>query len=226
MIISFSDVSKSFGSINALSDVSFKIESGEFVFLTGPSGSGKTTIIRLLLREYLPTKGTIEVGNWNLGKIREKEVPKFRQKIGVVFQDFKLLADRTIFENIALGLDVQGKLGPESDQKITEVLDLTGLTPRANLFPAQLAGGELQRTCLARAVVTHPQILLADEPTGNLDVTTSWQIIKLIRKINKMGTTVLMVTHNVDIVNSFRDRVLLLKGGKLIKDQKSGRYEF
>jgi len=179
----------------ALDRVSFTLDKGEFVFLTGPSGSGKTTVVKLLLREILPTSGTIKIADWNLNSLKSNEVPLLRRKIGVVFQDFKLLSDRTVFENVALGL-------------------------------AQLAGGELQRVCLARAIVGKPDILIADEPTGNLDVTTSWQIVKLIRKIHKSGTTVLMVTHNVDIVNSFSERVILLKGGKLIRDQKHGKYEF
>lgn len=209
-----------------MEDISFTIQKGEFVFLTGPSGSGKTTIIKLLLREILPTSGMVRVGEWDLAKLKSGQVAHLRRRLGVVFQDFKLLPQRTVFENVALALAVQGKHIHDNLDKIRDVLDLTGLTDRSDLFPSQLAGGELQRVCLARAVVAHPDILLADEPTGNLDVTTAWQIIKLIKKINKTGATVIMVTHNVDIVNSFSDRVLLLKGGRLVKDQSHGKYEF
>lgn len=226
MFVSFNNVTKSYGSVVALDDVSFSVDSGEFVFLTGPSGSGKTTVVRLLLREILPTAGTVTIGEWDLAKLEARKIPELRRRIGVVFQDFKLLGDRTVFENVSLGLAVRGELNREGVERVSEVLDLTGLAARADLFPAQLAGGELQRACLARAIVGGPEILLADEPTGNLDVTTAWQIIKLIRRIHKMGTTVLMVTHNVDIVNSFSGRVILLKGGRLVKDQTHGKYEF
>lgn len=226
MQISFNSVSKNFGPIAALEDISFNIKSGEFVFLTGPSGSGKTTVLRLLRREISPSSGKILVGDQDISFLKTGQLPKFRRHFGVVFQDFKLISDRTVFENVALGLSIYGKVGHAEVDKIKEILELTGLSDRVNLFPAQLAGGELQRVCLARAVVGHPDILLADEPTGNLDVTTSWQIIKLIRKVHQTGTTVIMVTHNVDIVNSFSDRVLLLKKGRLIKDQTHGKYEF
>ncbi|KKT78438.1 MAG: Cell division protein FtsE [Microgenomates group bacterium GW2011_GWB1_44_8] len=226
MLVSINEVTKTYGMVVALDRVSFTLDKGEFVFLTGPSGSGKTTVVKLLLREILPTSGTIKIADWNLNSLKSNEVPLLRRKIGVVFQDFKLLSDRTVFENVALGLAVHGKVDTEGLKRIREVIELVGLSSRSDLFPAQLAGGELQRVCLARAIVGKPDILIADEPTGNLDVTTSWQIVKLIRKIHKSGTTVLMVTHNVDIVNSFSERVILLKGGKLIRDQKHGKYEF
>jgi cell division transport system ATP-binding protein len=226
MLISFDHVTKKYGSVTALSDITFGIKKGDFTFLTGPSGSGKTTIIKLLQRETVPSSGNVLIEDSNISLVKSSQIPFLRRRIGVVFQDFKLIPDRTVYENIALGLDIRGSLNSDNYSRIDEVLNLTGLADRANLFPAQLAGGEMQRVCLGRAIVGHPEILLADEPTGNLDVTTSWQIIKLIRKIHKMGTTVLMVTHNVDIVNSFSDRVLLLRGGKLIKDQTHGKYEF
>lgn len=226
MIVSFSEVVKAYGSLVALDHVTFSVEKGEFLFVTGPSGSGKTTLVKLLLREIIPTSGVIKVGDLNLETLKQNQIPLLRRRIGVVFQDFKLLTDRTVFENVALGLMVRGKLDGDGSDKVREVIDLTGLTPRSSLFPAQLAGGELQRVCLARAIVGNPDILVADEPTGNLDVTTSWQIVKLIRKIHKAGTTVLMVTHNVDIVNSFSERVLLLRNGKLIRDEVHGKYEF
>lgn len=226
MVLSFENVSKSFGPIVALKDINFTIKKGEFVFITGPSGAGKTTILRLLRREVSPTSGKVMVAGDDISKLKTNQLPELRRRFGVVFQDFKLISDRTVFENVALGLSILGKIDRDEEHKVNEALELTGLLERADLFPAQLAGGELQRVCLARAVVGHPDVLLADEPTGNLDVTTSWQIIKLIKKVNKTGTTVIMVTHNVDIVNSFSDRVILIKNGHLTKDQAHGKYEF
>ena len=224
-MIKFENVTKKFGDITALQDVTFKIEKGEFVFVTGPSGAGKTTLIKLILRETLPTSGSLVVDGTSLEKLSPKEVLELRRKVGVVFQDFKLLTDRTLFENVALPLEVRGESKKEINQKVEEVLKLVGLSERGHLFPAQLAGGELQRTCIARAVIGGPKILIADEPTGNLDPTTSWQIIKLLKGINKAGTTVLMATHNVDIVNSLRERVINLDKGKVIKNELKGKYE-
>lgn len=224
-MIKFSQVTKKFGKIAALNNVSFDIEPGEFVFITGPSGAGKTTIARLVLKEINPTSGKIKVDGQDLAGIPSKKIPELRRKIGVVFQDFKLLFDRTVFENIVLPLEVIGTDKKKIEKKASEILKLVSLSDRANLFPAQLAGGELQRTCLARAVIAKPKILLADEPTGNLDPTTSWQIIKLMKKINKSGTTVVMATHNVDIVDSLRERVIQVEKGKITKDQKEGKYE-
>lgn len=224
-MIKFSRVTKKFGDIVALDNVSFEAESGEFVFITGPSGAGKTTIVRLILKEILPTSGEIKINGNPLEKISPKEIPSFRQKIGVVFQDYKLLPDRTLAENVALPLEVLGKEKDDIEKRVAEVLKLVGLSERASLFPAQLAGGELQRTCLARAVVSNPKILLADEPTGNLDPATSWQIVKLFKKINKLGTTVIMATHNVDIVDSLKERVIKIDEGKIVKNQIKGKYE-
>lgn len=224
-MIKFEKVIRKFGDIDALCDISFEIEHGEFVFVTGPSGAGKTTIIKLLLREYLPTSGKIWVDNEDLDKIKTKNIPSYRQKIGVVFQDFKLLTDRTIFENVALPLEFGKMPKKEIEKYVKEVVELVDLTERINLFPAQLAGGEIQRACLARAIVANPKILIADEPTGNLDPSTSWQIIKLIKKINKLGTTVLMATHNMEIVDSMKERVIKLNKGQIVKDQKGGKYE-
>lgn len=224
-MIKFDQVTKKFGKIIALNNVSFEIDSGEFVFITGPSGAGKTTITRLILKEFEPTSGKIKINKQDLAKIPSKKVPELRRKIGVVFQDFKLLFDRTVFENVILPLEVVGTDKKMIEEKANEILKLVGLSDRADLFPSQLAGGELQRACLARAVIAEPKILLADEPTGNLDPATSWQIIKLMKKINKLGTTVVMATHNVDIVNSLRERVIILGKGKIVKDQKEGKYE-
>lgn len=224
-MIKFSQVSKKFGKIVALNDVSFEIKPGEFIFITGPSGAGKTTLIRLILKEFVPSEGKIEIDKQDLAGLSSKKIPELRRKIGVVFQDFKLLPDRTVFENAVLPLEVVGVDKKEIEKRGEEILKLVGLSDRTELFPAQLAGGELQRVCLARAIMAKPKILLADEPTGNLDPTTSWQIVKLIKKINDLGTTVIMCTHNVDIVNSLRERVIRLDKGKVIKDQKEGKYE-
>ena len=223
-MIRFDKVTKKFGEIIALKEVDFEIKNQEFVFITGPSGAGKTTILKLILRHYLPTSGAIKVGGHDLSQISNKELVKLRREIGVVFQDFKLLTDRTVYENVAMALKIFGKKEKETQKEVEEVLDLVGLTKRSHLFPAQLAGGELQRACLARAVVAKPKILMADEPTGNLDPTTSWQIIKLLKKINRSGRTVIMATHNFEIVNSLKERVIEIDEGKLIADKKRGKY--
>jgi len=224
-MVKFDKVTKKFGEIVALEGASFEIKPGEFVFITGPSGAGKTTIVRLILREYLPTSGIIKIGEDDLVKMKKKDLPKLRQKIGVVFQDFKLLTDRTVWENVALALRVLGKDEKEIEKEITKILGLVGLEERADLFPSQLAGGELQRAGLARAVVGQPEIIIADEPTGNLDLATAWQIIKLLQKVNKAGKTVIMATHNFEIVNAMKERVIELDKGKIISDKKKGKYK-
>ncbi|MBU3957289.1 cell division ATP-binding protein FtsE [Patescibacteria group bacterium] len=224
-MIKFDKVTKKFGEIVALEGASFEIKPGEFVFITGPSGAGKTTIVKLILREYLPTTGEIKVGEHDLTEMKKKDIPKLRRNIGVVFQDFKLLTDRTVLENVALALRVLGKGEEEINKEIPKILKLVGLEERTNLFPSQLAGGELQRAGLARAVIGQPDIIIADEPTGNLDLATAWQIIRLLQKVNKMGKTVIMATHNFEIVNSMKERVIELDKGKLISDKKKGKYK-
>lgn len=223
-IIKFDKISKKFGVMTALEDISFLVNEGDFVFITGPSGSGKTTLLKLILCETRPTSGMLEIFGTNIAKISRGKITQFRRKIGVVFQDFKLLSDRMVFENIAMPLEVVGIGSGDIKTYVSEIIDLVGLTGKEKLFPAQLAGGEMQRTCLARAVVSKPKILLADEPTGNLDPATSWQIMKLIKKINKMGTTVLMATHNVDIVNSMNQRVIILDKGRVKEISEQGKY--
>jgi len=223
-MIKFENVTKKFGELVALKDANFKIEPGEFVFLIGPSGAGKTTIARLLLREFLPTEGLVEIAGMDLAKMPKVKIPHLRRMVGTVFQDLKLLPDRTVFENIALALKILGKKEEEISEEIKEILDLVGLSERADFFPAQLAGGELQRVCIARAIIGKPEIVIADEPTGNLDIGTARQIVKLLKKINEMGKTIIMATHNFEIVNTFQERVIELEKGKIISDKKKGKY--
>jgi len=218
-MISFRNVTKKFGKITALNDISFEIQKGEFVFLTGHSGAGKTTIIRLLLGEFLPSSGSIEVNDKKITKIHKNKIFLWRRQLGVIFQDYKLFDDKTVFENVAIPLEIQGIDKKNIKEKVEKILDLVGLKERKNLFPAQLAGGELQRVSLARAVVTAPEILLADEPTGNLDIDNAWNLLKLFKQINeKSGTTIIMTTHNQEIVNSLNKRTIYLKEGEIIKD--------
>jgi cell division transport system ATP-binding protein len=181
-------------------------------------------LVKLILREYLPTEGQIKIKDVDLKTLPKKKIPEHRKKIGVVFQDLKLLFDRTVFENVALALRVLGEKEEEITQKVTNILDLVGLSQRANFFPVQLSGGELQRVCLARAVVGEPEIIIADEPTGNLDLGTARQIVNLLKKINDKGKTVIMATHNFEIVNLMNQRVIELDKGKLVSDEKKGKY--
>ncbi len=224
-MILFESVSKKFASTNALDDISLEIKQGEFVFIVGPSGAGKSTLLRILTRETLPSSGIVKVGNSDITKIKDKDIPLFRRKIGVVFQDFKLLDDRTVFENVALALEVLGKNDDEIGKQVEHILKLVEIWDRRNLFPRQLSGGEAQRTVIARAIVGKPDILLADEPTGDLDPKTAWGVIQLLNEINSWGTTIIMATHNQEIVNTLKRRVIVLKKGKISNDSKEGKYE-
>lgn len=223
-MITLDKVTKKFGAIIAVEDLSLSIDKGEFVFLTGPSGAGKTTLIKLLLGEYLPTSGEIEINNEKLSRVPRRKLYKWRRKLGVVFQDYKLFFDKTVFENVALPLQIRKIPKVEIKTKVDKLLEMVGLSERANLFPAQLAGGELQRTSLARAIIFGPEILLADEPTGNLDPKTSLEMLKLFKEVGDKGTTILMATHNKDIVDSVKARVIELDKGKLVRDEKEGKY--
>lgn len=218
-MIKLDNVTKTFPTGNsALADVSFFINPGEFVFLVGPSGSGKTTLFRLLIRDTKPTAGLVTIGDWDLAKLPKKHIPHLRKRIGVVFQDLKLLRDRTIFENIIFPLEVGNVDRKEAIRRVDEIIEMVGISEHRDKFPVQLSGGELQRAAIARALAFSPEIILADEPTGNLDNTTSWEIVKLLKDINQAGTTVIMATHNMDIVNSLLKRVLVLEKGKLVRD--------
>lgn len=225
MMITFKDVSKQFPAGNvALKKASFEIEDNEFVFLVGPSGAGKTTILKLILRELYPSNGTITVGNFELSHKNFIHIPELRRTIGVVFQDFKILPDKNVAENIAVGLKVLGWPHKKIKEEIQESLALVGLSGRESMFPAQLSAGELQRVAIARAIVGERSIILGDEPTGNLDPQTTWEIMKILKKIEGKRT-IIIATHNVDIVNSLQKRVIALKDGEIVKDQKKGRYE-
>jgi cell division transport system ATP-binding protein len=210
----------------ALNDVSFEIADGEFVFLVGQSGAGKSTILRLLIREESAQEGNVLIDDINIGMLPEKEVPKLRRNIGMVFQDFRLLPDKTVSENVAFALQVLNKSPDEIKQTVPAVLDLVGLLDKANRRPEQLSGGEQQRVAIARALVNRPAILMADEPTGNLDPDTSVEIMRLLDQINKAGTTVIMATHDAGIVDQMRKRVIEITGGAIIRDQAQGVYGY
>ncbi len=210
--------------VTALEGVSFMIEKGEFVFVVGASGSGKSTVIRLILKEREPTEGRIVVGGRDLGRLKRSKVPLLRRNVGCVFQDFKLLPNRTAFENISYALRVQGQSSSEIRRKVPEVLNLVGLSHKMNSRPEELSGGEQQRVSIARAFVNHPPLLLCDEPTGNLDPDTSVGIMQLLYRINRAGTTILVVTHDREMVDKMRKRVIALEEGKLSRDERRGGY--
>lgn len=224
-MITLENVSKSYAKGQpALNDVSLHIDKGEFVFIVGNSGSGKSTLIKLLLKELEPTSGTIIVNDQNLGKMKRRKVPKYRRGVGVVFQDFRLLKDRNVYENVAFAQRVIERPNRVIKKRVPEILTLVGLAEKYKSFPRELSGGEQQRVALARALVNCPNILLADEPTGNLDPKNSLEIMKLLEEINERGTTVLVVTHNREIVNSFRKRVITMRKGVIVSDEEEGGY--
>ena len=224
-MITLENVSKSYAKGQpALNDVSLHIDKGEFVFIVGNSGSGKSMLIKLLLKELEPTSGTIIVNDQNLGKMKRRKVPKYRRGVGVVFQDFRLLKDRNVYENVAFAQRVIERPNRVIKKRVPEILTLVGLAEKYKSFPRELSGGEQQRVALARALVNRPNILLADEPTGNLDPKNSLEIMKLLEEINERGTTVLVVTHNREIVNSFRKRVITMRKGVIVSDEEEGGY--
>ena len=218
-MIKLENVSKAYSAgVPALNDVNLEIADGEFVFIVGDSGSGKSTLIKLLLKELEPTDGTIIVEGRRLGAIRHKHIPKIRRNLGVVFQDFRLLKDRNVYDNVAFAQRVIGASVRESKRKVPVMLSMVGLAAKYKSYPRQLSGGEQQRVAIARALVNQPKILLADEPTGNLDANNAWEIMKLLEEINERGTTVVVVTHNMDIVKIMNKRVITMKKGVVISD--------
>jgi cell division transport system ATP-binding protein len=214
------------GDVYALRDISFEIAKGEFVFLVGASGSGKSTLTRLLLREDLPTRGELHVAGKNIVSLASWKVPQLRRNIGCVFQDFKLLPNKTIFENVAFAMEVIGRPKSAIDKAVPEVLDLVGLVDKQSNYPDELSGGEQQRVSIARAFVNRPQILIADEPTGNLDPNTTVEIMRLLDLINRAGTTMLIATHDHSVVDAMRKRVIELDKGVIIRDQERGVYGY
>ncbi len=222
-MIKLENVSKAYSAgIPALNDVSLSIEAGEFVFVVGDSGSGKSTLIKLLLKELEPTKGSITINSQKLGNIRHRDIPRFRRNIGVVFQDFRLLKDRNVYENVAFAQRAVGTPVKVMRRKVPAVLSIVGLAAKYKSYPKEISGGEQQRVAIARALVNEPKILLADEPTGNLDSHNAWEIMKLLEEINHRGTTVLVVTHNLDIVKAMRKRVITMRKGVVIDDEQAG----
>lgn len=224
-IITLERVTKSYSiGAPALNGISLHVKRGEFVFIVGDSGSGKSTLIKLLLRELEPTSGNITVMGYNLNRIKHRQIPKFRRKLGIVFQDFRLLKDRNVYENVAFAQRVVQTPPGKIRNNVTSMLSLVGLAPKYKNKVTQLSGGEQQRVALARALVNRPDILLADEPTGNLDPGNSWEIMKLMEQVNERGTTVIVVTHNREIVNSMRKRVVTMNQGVIVEDMEEGIY--
>ena len=225
-MIKLEHVSKSYSAgIPALNDVNLEIEDGEFVFIVGDSGSGKSTMIKLLLKELEPTAGTITVNGKNLGRIRRRQIPKFRRNIGVVFQDFRLLKDRNVYENIAFAQKVVGESTRNIKKKVPSFLSMVGLAAKYRSYPKELSGGEQQRVAIARALINEPSILLADEPTGNLDPKNSLEVMQILEQVNQRGITILVSTHDQAMVNYFRKRVITLDHGQIIRDVQAGTYE-
>lgn len=225
--IEFKDVTKTYSNgITACADVSVQIDKGEFVFVIGLTASGKSTFVKMLYREEKPTKGTVMVGGVNVGKLKNRKVYKFRRKVGIVFQDFKLLPNLTAYENVAFALECVGDKGAQIRPKVLKALERVGLKDKVRSFPKELSGGEQQRVCIARAIVNEPKLLICDEPTGNLDPMTSKEIMDVISNINKdLGTTVIMATHDKEIVNRMKKRVLVINNGMLVGDYKKGSYK-
>ena len=226
-MIQLTNVSKIYpNGARALVDVNLKIGKGEFVFLVGPSGAGKSTLIKLLYRDEIPTRGQVQINSKNLVRMKEREVPYLRRSIGVIFQDFKLLQNKTVYENVAFALEVIGVAKREVRNRTRNMLELVGLAGKENAFPHELSGGEQQRVCVARAIINNPALLVADEPTGNLDPETAWGIMDLLFNINKRGTTIVMATHARAIVNKMQKRVIAVENGRVARDEEIGGYGY
>ena len=223
-MIKFENITKEYNNLSALSDINLEIKEGEFLFLVGPSGAGKTTLIKLLIREELPTVGEIYYDSLEVNQLSHKELPRLRREIGVVFQDFKLLPRKTAVENVCFVLDIVGKSSEEQKELAPEILKLVDLEEQKDQFPGQLSGGEKQRLAIARALAAEPKVLIADEPTGMIDPAAAWNVLNLLRKINELGSTVIMATHNAAVVDTLKQRVVELDKGKIVRDQKEGEY--
>lgn len=226
VLIDFQNVTKKYGDNVALDNATLHIEDGDFIFLVGPSGAGKSTFIRLISREIEPDSGSIIVDGKDITKLSNREIPAHRRCIGMVFQDFKLLPNKTVYENIAFAMEVVHCSQRTIKRQVPQVLEIMGIADSANKFPGELAGGEQQRVAIARAIINNPKILIADEPTGNLDPDTAWEIMKLINQINRRGTTVVMVTHAKGIVDRMGKRVVAIDEGKIVRDSKEGEYGY
>ncbi|MGV3162224.1 cell division ATP-binding protein FtsE [Streptococcus hyovaginalis] len=226
-LIELKDVSKKYRrSTTALRHLTLSVNQGEFVYIVGPSGAGKSTFIKLLYREEKLSSGSLKVGEFNLTKMKKRQIPLLRRSLGVVFQDYKLLERKTVFENVAFAMEVIGEKRKHVKKRVTEVLELVGLKHKMRSFPHQLSGGEQQRVAIARAIVNNPKVLIADEPTGNLDPDIAMEIMQVLERINLQGTTILMATHNAQIVNTLRHRVIAIEDGKLVRDQEEGEYGY
>jgi len=226
-MIDIRNVSKRYKSgVMALSNINIKIEKGEFLFLVGASGAGKSTLVKMLLKETEPTQGKIVIDSQNITKIHRRKVPLLRRKIGVVFQDFRLLPNKTVYENVAFAMEIVEATPKEIRRNVPTILSLVGLSSKAKMYPEQLSGGEQQRVSIARSIINNPPILIADEPTGNLDPETSWEIMRLLRQINRRGTTIVMATHAKEIVDMMQQRVIALEKGLVVRDEQRGGYGY
>lgn len=226
-MIVLENISKEYkNGVHALRDVTLTIEDGEFVYIIGPTGSGKSTMIKLLDGEEIPTSGRVLVENTDVGKLKHSKVPIYRRNIGVVFQDYRLLPRLTVFENIAFALEVIGMKKVDIRRRVREVLELVSLEDKAKSFPSELSGGQQQRAAIGRAIANHPKVLIADEPTGNLDPEISWEIMQVLERINLQGTTIIMATHNSTIVNNLRHRVVAIEEGRIVRDEEEGEYGY
>ncbi|MED1561556.1 cell division ATP-binding protein FtsE [Alkalihalobacillus alcalophilus] len=226
-MIKMKDVWKTYpNNVKAINGINISIDKGEFVYVVGPSGAGKSTFIKMMYREEKPSKGEIFIGDTNIGKVKERQVPYIRRKIGVVFQDFRLLQQLTVYENIAYALEVIEESRDVIKRKVMDVLDIVQLKNKARSYPSELSGGEQQRVAIARAIVNSPELLIADEPTGNLDPDTAWEIMDILDDINHRGTTIIMATHNKDIVNTIKKRVIAIESGRIVRDEVRGNYGY
>lgn len=223
-MIIFQNVTQVYGKMTALDKVSFKIQPGEFVSIVGRSGAGKSTVVKLLTAEEKPTKGQIFFGSYEVNKLKSRELPEFRRHIGVIFQDFRLLMKKTVFENVAFAMEVAGRPQKEILEFVPQALDMVGIKDKVMNFPEELSGGEKQRVAIARAMINRPDVLIADEPTGNLDPFNTWEVVKLLTKINELGSTVILATHDKEVVNALGQRVITLEAGAVIKDEENGRF--